>query len=106
MAAAPKQKTAITKAKAFLAGMGISVVGALSVAWGAIKLGESMFVQPYVQKIVIEQFDTLHAPYDKEIKAIGQDIRLVREMMELTVPDSTKRKAVRRLRESEIWATR
>lgn len=106
MAPSSKQSGMLSKAKAFLAGMGISVIGAISITWGAIKWGESVFIQPYLQRSIAEQFDTLHEPYSKEIQAIGKDIRLVREIMELTTPDSVKRRAVRKIRESEIWATR
>lgn len=95
----PKQKTLLSKGKHFLAGMGITIAGALSIAWGTMKWSENKIVRPYVREIVVQQFDSLYKPY-------MYDSRLVREMMDLTMPDSIKKKAKENVEKSPFWATR
>lgn len=99
------QKSWAEQGKSLLAAAGISIASVLSVTWGAIQLGENKIIRPYIQDIAREQFNTLNENNARQLKNISQDMKLVREMIELTTPDSVKRRAVRNVRES-VWSVR
>lgn len=80
------------------------------IVWGSIIAGfifgvpivESHWVRPYVANVVKNQYDTLHAPADKQLEEIGYQVKLSRNILELWVGDSILLIAKRRV-DSDYW---
>lgn len=89
--------------KMWLSAVGISGASLLIGAGVGVTVVESSVVRPYIQKVMRVEYDTLHAPADCKMAAIGcqmdtmvYQVTLLRNIMEITAGDSAFRVAKRR----------
>ncbi len=97
-----KESTWAKRVKLWLTTFGVSGLSLLAGAGVGLKVAESAFVRPYVQKIAKCQFDTLHAPSEVKLHEIGYTVGLVQNILEITVGDSVFALAKRRA-DSDYW---
>lgn len=100
--AAKAIQTRVSKLRKTLTVWGISSSMILAgVAFG-MRTTKEKVVEPYIRSIVKCQFDTLHGPFSTRLDDVSYDSRLIRNIMELSVPDSVVFKAKKKTDEA-VW---
>jgi hypothetical protein len=74
----------ITKKAALACGVSASMIIG-GVVWAA-KTGEKQMVRPYICKVIQEESNSLHKPIEDKLNSLESDMRVVRCIMEVTVP--------------------
>ena len=102
-----KGKTSITTYhKRILAFIGIAGVLATGFGWASSSL-EKHIIQPYINRTIQCQYDSLHAPAEKQLKDVSYDTKVIRNIMELTVSPEVLQAAVEKTNDTiQIWRVR
>lgn len=97
-----KKTSTVVKLRKTMAAAGISAAMLLAGVAFAMRTTRENVVDPYIRNIVRCEFDSLNAPFEKQLNDVVYDSKLTRNILEGAFPDSLVKKAKQKT-EDTVW---